>query len=165
MFFKIEMIFFHAFLKYGNECVATYNSVPPDPTMTVDNVTQILNKIPKNKWKRVMGEEMIRGRLVGLSVPWSLREEIQRRYSTDTEKNHACADYYVNYHPEDGWERLTRTLYFLSAFTAAKESKSFLSTGKSHNYGGKLYYCSPSPMHIIVARHCCVSNLNDSGRA
>ena len=66
--------------------------------MTMDNVFQISNKISKDKWEGVM---------VGLDIPWRLREEIQRRYSTDTERNHACADYYVNYHPEAKWESLT----------------------------------------------------------
>ena len=115
-----------------NECVAAHNSVPPDPTMTVDNITQILNKIPGHKW-----EEVMRG-LNGLNIPEPLLKEIQRRYSTDTEKNHACADYYVNCHPQAEWEHLITILYICSAFTAAKESKSFLSTGKPHNCGGKL---------------------------
>ena len=122
--------------------------------MTVDNVTQILNKISGHKWEEVMG-----GTIGGLDIPRPLLEEIQRRYSTDTEKNHACADYYVNCYPQAEWEHLTSKLYFLSAFTATKESKSFLSTGKSHNYayGGNCGdYCSPSPMHKIVARHCCM---------
>ena len=100
------------------------NSVPPDPTMTVDNVTQILNKTPRDKWREVMGGG-------GLDIPWPLREEIQRRYSTDTEKNHACADYYVNCHPHAGWENLTLLLYFTKELALAKESKSFMSTGKN----------------------------------
>ena len=135
-----------------NECVAAHNSVPPDPTMTVDNITQILNKIPGQKWEGVMGE------IVGLGIP---RPLLERRYSTDTEKNHACADYYVNCHPGGEWNHLTMQLYYRKAFTAAKESKSFLSTGKSHNSMVVNYCCSPSPMHKIVARHCCVCNLND----
>ena len=142
MFFKIEMLFFPCVLLLSmvrNECVAAHNSVPPDPTMTVDNVTQILSKVPGYRWERVMD----RGRL---DIPGPLLEEIQRRYSTDTEKNHAHADYYVNYHPKAEWEHLTTKLYFYSVFTAARESKSFLSTGKSHNCGG-----NPSPMHKIVA--------------
>ena len=116
-----------------NECVAAHNSVRPDPTMTVDNVTQILNKIPGHKWEGVMG---------GLRIPRPLLEEIQRRYSTDTEKRHACVDYYVNCHPRAEWNHLTMELYFRSAFTAAKESKSFLSTGKSNNSMVVNYYCS-----------------------
>ena len=91
--------------------------------MTVDNVTQILNKIPGHKWKKVMGE-------AGLDIPEPLLEKIQRRYSTDKEKNHACADYYVNCHPDAEWERLTATLYASEEYALARESKSFMSTSK-----------------------------------
>ena len=91
--------------------------------MTVDNVTQILNKIAGHKWEKVMGEG-------GLGIPEPLLEEIQRRYSTDTEKNHAYVDYYVNYHPEAEWGHLTAGLYN-KEFALARESKSFMSTGKN----------------------------------
>ena len=92
--------------------------------MTVDNVIQILNKIPRNKWEEVMSGGG------GLDIPWPLLEEIQRRYSTDTEKNHACADYYVNCHPEAEWEPLTRGLYVNRQFDALKKMKSLIPTGK-----------------------------------
>ena len=92
--------------------------------MTVDNVTQILNKIPGRKW-----EEMMHGGLLGLDIPRQLLEEIQRRYSTDTEKNHACADYYVNCHPEAEWGHLSMCLYQNDEFALARESKSFMPTG------------------------------------
>ena len=92
--------------------------------MTVDNVTQILNKIPGHKWEKVMGAG-------GLDIPRPLLEEIQRRYSTDTEKNHACADYYVNCHPQAEWKDLTWKLYYEEEFALARESKSFMSTGKN----------------------------------
>ena len=91
--------------------------------MTVDNVTQILNKIPADKWWKVMDE-------CELDIPWPLLGEIQKRYSTDTEKNHACADYYVNCHPDAEWKRLTMTLYAMEEYALARESKSFMSTGK-----------------------------------
>jgi hypothetical protein len=89
--------------------------------MTVDNVTQILNKIPGDKWEEVMG---------GLGIPEPLLEEIQRRYSTDTEKNHACADYYVNCHPQAKWKQLTIKLYARRQFAALKEKKSLIPTGE-----------------------------------
>ena len=112
------------FLSAGHSQVLLYahNSVPPDSTMTVNNVTQILNKIPEDKWEEVMG-------IGGLGIPWPL----QRRYSTDTttEKNRACADYYVNCHPEAEWEHLTAGFYNKKELSLARESKSFMSTGKT----------------------------------
>ena len=89
--------------------------------MTVDGVTQVLNKVQGDKWEEVMG---------GVDIPWRLLKEIQRRYSTDTEKNHACADYYVNYYPKPEWEELTLKLYIRNEFAAAMESKSFMPTGR-----------------------------------
>ena len=77
---------------------------------------------------------MIDQLMLGLGIPLSLLEEIQGRYSTDTEKNHACADYYVNCHPQASWEHLTTYLYVNSVFALARESKSFMSTGKYCHY-------------------------------
>ena len=95
-------------------------SVPPDPTLTVDDVTKIINKIEGNKvW--VMRR---------LGVPESLLKEIEKRYSTDSEKSHAYADYYVHIHPGASWECLTKTLWDKEELTAARESKSHMSTGK-----------------------------------
>ena len=93
--------------------------------MTVDNVTQILNKIlwSGDKWEKVMGGL--------LDIPESLRVKIHRRYSTDTGKNHACADYYANCHPEAKWEDLIVELYHKKEFALARESKSIMSTGKN----------------------------------
>ena len=104
---------------YFTDCAAAHNSVPPDPTMSVDIVTQILNKIPADKWKEVIGRTV-----GGLDIPEPLLEEIQKRYSTDTEKNHACADYYVNCHPQAEWIHLTNLLYINRQFDALKEKKS-----------------------------------------
>ena len=103
----------------------------PDPTMTVENVTKVLNKIEGDKW-RVMG---------GLDIPRPLLEEIKRRYSTDADQIHACADYFVNYHPNASWRFLTSSLHSKVELAAARESKSFMSTGK---------YC-----HYITIMSCC----------
>ena len=94
----------------------------------MDNVTQILNKIPGDKWENVMGGGL------GLDIPRPLREEIQRRYSTDTEKNHAIADYYVNCHPQAEWGNIIETLYYEREIILARETKSFMSTGKYYYY-------------------------------
>ena len=105
-------------------------SVPPDLTMTVDNITQILNKIPAYKMEEVMGGAP------GLGIPWPL---LKRRHSTDTKKIHACADYYVNCHPWAEWEPLTVILYQAKEFALARESKSFMSTG-NNNYTATTYH-------------------------
>ena len=101
--------------------------------MTVDNVTQVMDKIEGDKW-----EEVMMG-VGGLGIPRSLLEEIQRRYSTDTEKIHASVEYYLNCHPDASWERLTEELYVEEEFAAARESKSFMSTGKYCHYITYMY--------------------------
>ena len=92
--------------------------------MTADIVTQMLNKMQGDKWEWVMGGG-------GLDIPEPLLKEIRSRYSTDTEKNRACVDYYVNCHPKAEWKHLSRRLYQHGEFAAARESKTFISTGKS----------------------------------
>ena len=87
--------------------------------MTVDNVAQVLNMIGANKWNLICA----------LSIPKTQQEEIQMRYFTDTEKIHASASYYVNYHPDASWKRLTGELYYKREFSAAMKSKSYMLTG------------------------------------
>ena len=95
--------------------------------MTVDNVTQVMDKTEGDKWEVVMGGG-------GVNIPESLLKQIRRRYSTVTEKIHACVDYYVNNLPGASWEDLTWHLYYVKEFAAARESKSFMSTGKYCHY-------------------------------
>ena len=72
--FSSQAYFFHSAGHYNEcltACTCTCNSVPPDPTLTVDNVTQILNKTPADWWEEVMGGG-------GLDIPLPLLKEIQR---------------------------------------------------------------------------------------
>ena len=97
--------------------------------MTVVNVSRVVNKIG-DKWK-VMD---------CLHIPEPLQEEIKSRYSTETEQIRASADYYVNCHPNASWEDLTWKLHNREEFAAARESKSFMSTGKYYlPYSGKVW--------------------------
>ena len=99
-------------------CIAAHTSVPPDPTLTVDNVTRVINMIEGHKaWV-----------LEGV-IPISVVDEIQR-YSTDAVKNEAYADYIVNVWPDASWYCLTSELYVENKLAAARESKSFMSRGK-----------------------------------
>ena len=108
--------------------MSVHNSVPTDPTMTVDGVTQVFNKIKGDKAK------VMRSRL-GLRIPSPLVDEImERSYSTESEKSPAFADVYVNIHPDSSWEHLTFNMYLEEEFASARESKSFMSTGKYCHY-------------------------------
>ena len=106
--------------------MSVHNSVPPDPTMTVDGVTQVFNKIKGDKAKVMR---------LGLLFPSPLVDEImERSYSTESGKNRAFADVYVNIHPYSSWEDLTSVMYVIEEFASARESKSFMSTGKYYHY-------------------------------
>ena len=96
------------------------SSVPPDPSLSVDDVTKVIIKIEGDKVKVMRG----------LGIPESLLEEIKKIYPTDSEKSHAYADYYVHIRPHASWEHLTKTLWSERELTATRESKSFMSTGK-----------------------------------
>ena len=105
--------------------MSVHNSVPPDPTMTVDGVTQVFNKIKGDKAKVMR---------FGL-IPSPLFDEImERSYSTESEKSQAFADVYVDIHPDPSWEHLTRGMYLEEEFASAREFKSFMSTGKYFHY-------------------------------
>ena len=123
--FSSQTYFSHSTGHY-NECVTVHNSVPLDPTMTVDAVTQVMDKIKGDKSKALSG---------GLGMPQPLVDEIfQRRYSTDSDKSRAIASAYVNIHPNPLWKQLNIRLYVTKEFAAAKESTTFMSTGKYCHY-------------------------------
>ena len=80
-----------------------------------------------------------------LDIPSPLVDEImERSYSTESEKNRAFADVYVNIDPEASWKELTGDMYWDEEFASARESKSFISTGK---------YCHV--LHHILVQLLC----------
>ena len=89
--------------------------------MTVDAVARVVDKIKNDKSEAIT--------VVG--IPNSLVDEIkQAKHSSDSEMSRAFASAYLNIHPNASWEQLTARLYTFSEFAAARESKSFMSTGK-----------------------------------
>ena len=105
-------------------CIAAHTSVPPDPTLTVDNVIRVINKIEGDKARVFIVPFIV--------IPSLVLDEIQR-FSTDIEKNNAYADYIVTVWPDVSWAYLTFVLYCRNEFSAAKESKSFMSNGKVYH--------------------------------
>ena len=65
-----------------------------------------------------------------LCIPESLLQEIEEKYSTDSEKNHAYVHYYVHIHGDASWRDLAHALFHKEEFTATRLSKAFMSTGK-----------------------------------
>ena len=61
-------------------------------------------------------------------VPDPQLEEIYQKYSTEEQRIHACADIYVNCHPEPSWTRVCQELYGMNEMTAAKKAKDFHTT-------------------------------------
>ena len=56
----------------------------------------------------------------------SLLEEIYQKYSSEDQRLHACADIYVNCHPEPSWTDLCSRLSYNKEVTAARKAKIFI---------------------------------------
>ena len=64
--------------------------------------------------------------LHGGFVPNQQLDEIYEKYSTEEQRMHACADFYVNINPESSWKDLCEGLYGMSELTAVRKAKSFI---------------------------------------
>ena len=91
---------------------------PPEPTLTVENVAGVMEKVAVERRKKVWFEEDI--------VPNPQLEEIYQKYSTEEQRIHACADIYVNCNPDSSWKYLHERLYEWNEMTAAKKAKTFI---------------------------------------
>ena len=94
------------------------NPVYPEPTLTVENVAGVMEKVAVERRKEVWFEWGI--------VPDQQLEEIYQKYSTEEQRIHACADIYVNCNPDSSWTHLHKGLYGWNEMTAAKKAKTFI---------------------------------------
>ena len=84
---------------------------PPDPTLTVDNVSHVMEKVePKVK-----------------AQVWVEIEELNLPGKEDE-----CADLYVNCNPHSSWEYLVRSLYYHHQMAAVEEVRSYLPPRGEH---------------------------------
>ena len=90
----------------------------PDPTLTVENVAGVMEKVVVDKrrqlWERV------------LKLTPEIVDEIYSSHSSEKDKTHACSDVYVNCCPESSWEHLTSLLYGEDEMTAVDQARPFL---------------------------------------
>ena len=93
---------------------------PSDPTLTVENVTEVMAEV--ENWEWVMG-------IFGLGVPASKLHEIKQQSSSEKEKRHAVGRYWVSTHPVPSWEKLARELYEEGEERALAVLKQYLPNG------------------------------------
>ena len=88
-----------------------------DDSLTVDNVTKVMEMVTADKIMNVWGR---------LFVPGSLMKMKTGNLSTTKEKTRACVDLYLNCSPyEPSWEKIASALYQYDAIAAAREAKTF----------------------------------------
>ena len=90
---------------------------PPDPTLTVDNVSRIMEKVEPKQRQEVL-EDAIRDSYV--------IDGIKRKSHNDLDIETAYVDVYVNCDPYSSWERLAKKLYRHQQVAAVEEVKSYL---------------------------------------
>ena len=91
---------------------------PPDPTLTVDNVSHIMEKVEPEERQQILKEMVVA----------SIFDEMcsSGQYSTALEVEAAAVDIYVNCHPRSSWEELARSLYRHHQVAAVEEVRSYL---------------------------------------
>ena len=87
---------------------------PPDPTLTVDDVRHIMEKV-KDGLRPQVWEEL------SPAIGGIIKTE---KYSS--EKDHTYADLYVNCKWNSSWEHLARSLYHHHQVAAVEEVRSYL---------------------------------------
>ena len=96
-------------------CIDIVHSLPSDPTLTMDNVSHIMEKVEPNMkmlvWEDACG--------VGM-------EEEKMKEVCMSGKEDECAVIYVNYSPYASWNGLARSLYRHHQVAAVEEVRSYL---------------------------------------
>ena len=91
-------------------------STSTDPTLTVEKVTDVLEKVKVDKRRKVWGEVLTQ----------KVVDQLYSSHSTEKEKTLSCSDTYVNCYPESSWEHLTTLLYEEDEMTAVDQARPFL---------------------------------------
>ena len=86
--------------------------------MTVENVSGVMENVAVDIRKWVWSRCSI--------VPHPQLEEIYHKYSTEEQRIHACADCYVNCHPDSSWTDLCQRHFWEEEMTAARKAKTFI---------------------------------------
>ena len=85
----------------------------------MENVIGVMENVAVERRKEVWSEW-------GIVPDPQQVEEIYQKYSTEEQRIHACADFYVNCCPDSSWTHLCQGLFGWSEMTAAKKAKTFI---------------------------------------
>jgi len=96
---------------------------PSDPTLTVENVTEVMGEV--RDWKRVAGRSL----LCGLGIPDSKLHEIKQQSYTESDRSYLMVEYWVNTDPRASWRRLADVLYKVGEDSALMMVKQYLPKG------------------------------------
>ena len=78
---------------------------PSDPTLTVENVTEVMGEVGNWEW-------VARGVLsYGLKIPDSKLQEIKQQSYTKRDRSCLAGEYWVNTDPSASWQWLADALY------------------------------------------------------
>ena len=94
-------------------------STSTDPTLTVEKVTEVMEKVKVDNRRQVLDRVLI----------WTWKSPVDQLYSshsTEKEKILSCSDTYVNCRPDASWEHLTSQLYKEDEMTAVDQTRPFL---------------------------------------
>ena len=91
-------------------------SISTDPTLTVEKVMNVLEKVKVDK-RRQVWERVLTGKVV---------DQLYSSHSTEKGKTLSCSDTYVNCYPGSSWEDLTSLLYEEDEMTAVDQARPFL---------------------------------------
>ena len=100
-----------------------------DPTLTVENVTDVMEKITEDRRRQVWQTVLRIIDHYGYEQKARVNiyfDKIYSSHSSEGEKTHAYSDMYVNCHPESSWEHLTSHLYKEDEVTAIEQARTFL---------------------------------------
>ena len=93
-----------------------YFCTPPDPTLTVENLLGVMEKVTDGRaeeaWRELIGDSRLK--------------DIKSKCSTEKELVNTCADIYVNSCPYSSWEHVADRLYCEEETAAVEEVRSYL---------------------------------------
>ena len=90
---------------------------PPDPTLTVENLLGVMEKMTDGRVEEVW-ERLINN--------YDMLKDVSSKCSTERELVSTCADIYVNCNPDSSWEEIACRLYRDGETAAVEEAQSYL---------------------------------------